>query len=334
MQIGKRLLHEKLVFVLFSLCCVLSSSIAFPASAWKPDQRVEILVGVSAGAGSDTTARWMHKLLTEKKLIDAAASVVNKPGGGGAIALTYLTQQAGNGHIVMVTSPTMLTNHITGRTTLNYTDTTPLLQAGTEYVVFSVRTESPIRTARDLADRLKADVGSLSFAVGNSTGSYNHIATAQVTKALGGDPKRLKVVAFGGSAEGVVALLGGHIDVAASPPTVMLSHVRAGRARFLAVAAERRLSGELATVPTWKELGINAVASNWRSVVGPKGMSDEQVRYWDIVFAKMVALPEWKQDLEARLVEYTYYNARDTRKLMETEYAALAATLAELGLAK
>jgi putative tricarboxylic transport membrane protein len=320
--------------VFFALFFIMPSSVAFSASAWKPDQRVEIVVGVSAGAGSDTTAREIHKLLTEKKLIDANISVVNKPGGGGAIALTYLVQQAGNGHYVMVTSPTMLTNHITGRTNLNYTDVTPLAQAGSEFVVFSVRTESPIRTAADLAERLKADPGSLSFAVGNSTGSHNHIAAAQVTKALGGDPKRLKVVAFGGSAEGVTALLGGHIDVAASPPSVMLQHVKAGRARFLAVASDKRLSGELASVPTWKEMGINAVASNWRSIIGPRGLSEEQVRYWDNVFARMVALPEWKQGLEAKLVEYTYYNARDTRKLMETEYAALAATLAELGLAK
>jgi len=320
--------------IFFALFLVLPSPVAFSASAWKPDQRIEIVVGVSAGAGSDTTAREILRLLTEKKLIDANASVVNKPGGGGAIALTYLNQQAGNGHYVMVTSPTMLTNHITGRTNLNYTDVTPLAQAGSEFVVFSVRTESPIRTAGDLVDRLKADPGSLSFAVGNSTGSHNHIATAQVTKALGGDPKRLKVVAFGGSAEGVAALLGGHIDVAASPPSVMLPHVKAGRARFLAVASEKRMSGELATVPTWKELGIHAVASNWRSIIGPRGMSDEQVRYWDNVFARMVALPEWKQGLEAKLVEYTYYNARDTRILMEREYAALAATLADLGLAK
>ena len=320
--------------IFFALFLVLPSPVAFSASAWKPDQRIEIVVGVSAGAGSDTTAREILRLLTEKKLIDTNASVVNKPGGGGAIALTYLNQQAGNGHYVMVTSPTMLTNHITGRTSLNYTDVTPLAQAGSEFVVFSVRTESPIRTAGDLVDRLKADPGSLSFAVGNSTGSHNHIATAQVTKALGGDPKRLKVVAFGGSAEGVAALLGGHIDVAASPPSVMLPHVKAGRARFLAVASEKRMSGELATVPTWKELGIHAVASNWRSIIGPRGMSDEQVRYWDNVFARMVALPEWKQGLEAKLVEYTYYNARDTRILMEREYAALAATLADLGLAK
>ena len=101
MQINKKSPSEKFVFVVFSLCCVLSSSIAIPAGVWKPDQRVEIVVGVSAGAGSDTTARQMHRLLTENKLIDANASVINKPGGGGAIALTYLTQQPGNGHIVM-----------------------------------------------------------------------------------------------------------------------------------------------------------------------------------------------------------------------------------------
>jgi putative tricarboxylic transport membrane protein len=322
------------LFYSLFLCLALASPVAWAQGAWRPDQRVEIVVGVSPGAGSDVTARGILRLLTEKKLIDANAAVVNKPGGGGTIALTYLNQQAGNGNLVMVTSPTMLTNHITGRSPLNYTDVTPLAQLGSEFVVFSVRSESPIKTAKDLAERLKADPGSLSFAVGNSTGSHNHIATAQVTRAVGADAKKLKVVAFGGSAEGVAALLGGHIDVAASPPSAMLQHVKAGRARFLAVAAPQRLTGELASVPTWRELGIDSIASNWRSVIGPRGMSEEQVRYWDGVFAKLSALPEWKQELEAKLVEPTYYNARDTRKLMAQEHAALGATLNDLGLAK
>ena len=190
------------------------------------------------------------------------------------------------------------------------------------------------RQARDLADRLKADPGSLAFAVGNSTGSHSHIATAQVARAVGVDLRRLKIVTFGGSAEGVTELLGGHIDVVASPPSAMLQHVKAGRARFLAMASDKRQSGELASVPTWKELGINAVASSWRSVIGPKGLSEEQVRYWDDVFGKLAALPEWRHDLESRLVEHTYFNSRDTRTLMEREYRALAATLSDLGLAR
>ena len=113
----------------------------------------------------------------------------------------------------MVTSPTMLTNHITGKSQLNYTDTTPLAQMGSESVVFTVRADSPLKSARMLADRIKADPSSLSVAIGNSIGSHNHIAVALMAKAVGADVKRLKVVAFSGSTEGITALLGGHIDL-------------------------------------------------------------------------------------------------------------------------
>jgi putative tricarboxylic transport membrane protein len=310
--------------------------VAMPVGAadWKPDQPVEIVIGTSAGSGSDTTGRWIQRWLREKKLIETPANVLNKPGGGGVVGLVYLNQYAGNGHYLLVTSPSMLTNHITGRTPLKYTDTTPLGQLGAESVVFTVRTESPIKSAKELAERLKADPASLSFSIGVAVGSHNHIATAQVAKAMGADIRKLKVVAFSGSADGITALLGGHIDVAASPGSGVVAHVKAGRLRMIAVSAEQRLGGELSSVPTWKELGIPAVAANWRSVVGPRGMSEQQVHYWDDVFGRLARLPEWKQDLEAKLVENTYLNSRDTRKLMDAQHAELTAVLAELGLTK
>ncbi len=317
-----------------AICTIIATAAASAASAWKPDQRVEFVVGGSAGTSSDVLARRIQLLLSEKRLLDASVAVVNKAGGGGTVALAYINRQTGNGHTMMVTSPTLLTNHINGRSQLNYTDVTPLAQLGRESVAFSVRSDSPLKSARDLAERLKADPGSLTFSIGSAAGSHGHIAVAQVARAVGADLKRLKVVTFGGSAEGVMALLGGHIDVVASPASVMLEHVKAGRARFLAMAAEKRQSGELASVPTWREAGINAVASSWHSVVGPRGLSEDQVRYWDDVFGKLVALPEWRQEMEASLIEPTYFNSRDTRKLMEMEYAALAATLTDLGLAK
>lgn len=304
------------------------------AADWKPEQPVEIVIGTSAGSGSDTTGRWIQRWLREKKLVEVPVNVLNKPGGGGTIALTYLNQHPGNGHFLMVTSPSLLTNFISGRTTIRYTDTTPLAQLGAESVVFTVRTESPLKSAKDLAERLKADPGSLSFSIGIAIGSHNHIATAEVAKALGADIRKLKVVAFSGSADGVTALLGGHIDVAASPASGVLAHVKAGKLRMLAVSAERRLTGELASVPTWTELGIRAVSANWRSVVGPKGMSEQQVLYWDEALGRLARLPEWKQDLETKMVEATYLNSRDTRKRMDAEHAQLTAVLAELGLAK
>jgi putative tricarboxylic transport membrane protein len=114
----------------------------------------------------------------------------------------------------------------------------------------------------------------------------------------------------------------------------VLTHVRAGKLRTIAVSSEQRLTGDLAPVPTWTELGIPAVSANWRSVVGPKGMTPEEVAYWDDVLARLTRLPEWRRDLETRLVEPVYLNSRETRKRMETESAHLIAVLTELGLVK
>ena len=127
------------------------------AAVWKPERAVEIIVNTSPGTGSDATGRLILRMLTEKKLIDVPATVVNKIGGGGAIGLNYLTQHPGDGHYLMVTSPTILTNHITGKVALNYTDTMPLAQLGSESVVFAVRNESPLKMPRELAERIRAD---------------------------------------------------------------------------------------------------------------------------------------------------------------------------------
>jgi len=63
-------------------------------------------------------------------------------------------------------------------------------------------------------------------------------------------------------------------------------------------------------------------------------MTELQVAYWDDVLGRLVKLPEWRQDLEVKLVEPTYLNSRDTRKRMDAEHALLTTVLTELGLAK
>ncbi len=304
------------------------------AGRWKPEQNVEIIIPTSPGTGSDATGRWIQRLLGEKKLVDASMTVVNKSGGATALATAYLNQHPGNGHYVMVTTISLLTSHITGATKLSYTDTTPLAQIGTESVVSVVRADSRFKSARELADAFKANPAGVTVAFANSLGNHNHIAAAQLAKGAGANVKQMKVVVFNGSGEAVTALLGGHVDVVTISASPVLQHVIAGKVRILAVSATQRLPGLLSSVPTWKELGIASVSSNWRSVVGPRGMTEDQIAYWDDVFSKLVQLPEWKQDMEKKLVENTYLNARDTKQLMDTEYAELSKLLGELGLAK
>ncbi len=79
---------------------------------WKPDKPIEIIVGTGVGGGQDKSARTVQKILQERRLVDVPVTVVNKPGGGGAVGWTYLNQHAGEGNIIYVGNPTLLTNHI------------------------------------------------------------------------------------------------------------------------------------------------------------------------------------------------------------------------------
>lgn len=302
--------------------------------AWKPEQHVEVIVGTAAGSGSDATARLMQRLMQEKRLVESPATVVNKPGGGGAIALAYIVQNAGSGHHLLVTSPTLLTNRIVGKTSVTFTDLTPLAQIGTEYVMFSVRADSPVKSGKELIDGLRQDSGGVTFALANSLGNHNHIAIAKLAGAAGGDVKKLKIVVFNSSGAAVTALLGGHVDVVASPGSSLHQHALAGKVRILAVSSENRPTGELANVPTWLEQGARVVSANWRSVVGPKGMTESQVSYWDGVFAKLVQQEEWKKEVESKQFENTYLNSADTRRLMEAQYSELTGVLRAVGLTK
>lgn len=302
--------------------------------AWKPEKPVELIAPSAPGGGTDTTARKIQKILEEKRLIDVPAAVVNKTGGGGSVALAYLSQHAGNGHYVAVMPQLIVTNYINGKSSYNYTDFTPLALLTSEYTGFAVKTDSPIRTAKDLLARLKSDPGSISIAVGTSLGGANHITSALATQAAGGDVKKLKLVVFKSSAESITALLGGHVDVVSSSVSLYRAQLPAGTLRLIAIAAPRRSEGALAAVPTWKELGYDIVVDNWRAVFGPPKMSQAQIDYWDAVTARLSQGEEWKEDVKRSLWENNYLGSKEYLKYLDGEYERLRRVLSDLGMAK
>jgi putative tricarboxylic transport membrane protein len=314
--------------------CVTVVAPALAQSGWKPDSAVEIIVPSGPGGGTDHTARVVQQIMQQKQLVSAPVNVVNKTGGGGAIAVNYLNQFRGNAHYMHLASAVFLTSHIVGRTATHYTDVTPLALLQSEYVVMAVKGDSPLKNANDLVARLKKDPGSLSISVGTSFGGANHSAIAAVARAGGIDPRKLKTVVFKASSEAAVAALGGHVDVVSASASQVLTHVRSGALRLIGVTAPVRLKGDLGTVPTLKEQGINVEVNNFRMLLGPKDLTAPQVAYWDQVLAKLVQTDEWKKDLERDVVEGTYMNSRDIRKYLDSEYAELKSLLIEMGLVK
>ena len=304
------------------------------AQEWKPARHVEIAAPSAAGGGSDTLARLAQKLLQEHKLVAQTISVVNKPGAGGAIAWTGLNQHAGDAHHIAISTANLLTNHITGASALHYTELTPLAQLFSEPVGIAVRADSPVKSGRELIARLKADPAALSAAVGTSLGNSGHITLALVTRAAGGDAKKLKAVVFSAAAQGMTALLGGHVDLVASPVSNLVPHLQGGKIRILAVSAPLRLGGALAEAPAWRELGANVVIDNLRGVVGPKGLSAPQIAYWEAVLKRMTGTDEWKTRLEQNAWTDTFTGAAGSARELKLQHDEMRAGLAELGLAK
>jgi putative tricarboxylic transport membrane protein len=304
------------------------------AAAWSPDSAVEIVVPSGPGSGLDTTARSVQRIMQAKRLLPVASTVVNKPGGGGTLAYLYVNQHPGNASYVSITSPGVVTNKIVGAAEVDYRDLTPLAQLFEENIAFMVRPDSRFKTARELVDQLKKDPASVTFGIATALGGANHIAAASALKAAGVDVKRVRNVVYKSGGEVTTALLGAHLDVVPIAAPVALRQLEAGKVRVLAVSSPERLTGAFASVPTWRELGVDSTYSSWRGVVGPRGLTAEQVAYWDGVFAKLAALDEWKQELEKRLWVPTYLDSAHSRAFLEQQRKEHHAILTELGLAK
>ena len=314
-----------------ALCLITLAAHAQPA--WKPEKSVEIIVGTSPGGPQDHLGRMLQKILQDTRAVDVPVSLENKPGGGGAVALSVLAQRTG-GSTLMINAPTMLSNQITGRTSIPYTDFTALAVLGIEYECVVVRADSPLKSGRDLLERLKKDPAALSVSIGTSLGNSGHLAYALAMKAAGIDIKKLKTVVFNSAGDGITALLGGHIDLASTPPSAVLQHVQAGKLRVLALTSPQRAHGDLANIPTWKELGVNSTHEVWRGVIGPRGMTRAQIAYWDEVLGRVVKSDAWKKDLEQSQIENIYRNSTETARYLKASYEEARGILTDLGLAK
>jgi putative tricarboxylic transport membrane protein len=301
---------------------------------WRPQRTIEIVVPSAPGGGLDVTGRTVQHILQEGKLIDQASTVVNKPGGSTTVGIAYINQHRGDAHYILVQSPPLLTNTITGTTPVGLKDVTPVALLVTEEIIFSVAADSPIKNAADLARMLKNDSASVTIAVSSSPGGHSHAAAALVAKAAGGDPKKLKMVFFNSGAESATALLGGHVMLAATPASSILGHRQAGKLRVIGIPTEKRLAGALADAPTFKEQGYDVVFSAWRAMVGPKNMTPAQLAWWDATLAKVTATPEWKAAAERNEWTLDFRDSTQVAAFFDEQSAKLAEVLGELGLAR
>ena len=304
------------------------------AQGWSPQKNVELVVPNPPGGSNDKTARTVERIWTMNKVLPSTLTVVNKAGGGGSIAYTYVQQHPGDPHYLVVAGPALLTNHITGASKLHHTDLTPVASLFNDYTVFAVSADSSIKSGKDLVERLRKDPKSVTIGFSPLLGSHNHIAAGLLMKAIGGNARDLKVVAYKGSADAIPNLMGGHIDLVTTAAGNVAGHVAAGRLRVVAITSNQRMTGPLAAVPTWKEQGVEVVFGAWRAIFAPKGLTAQQAAYWEGALRKATEAPEWKDDLEKNVWADAFLAGEAFRKDLDQDYAEMRSVLSDLGLAR
>lgn len=303
------------------------------AQEWKPDRPVELVATNAPGGGSDRIGRMMIKIIAERRLVTTPVNLVNRPGGGGAVAYNYINQHQGNGHYMVIGSRSFLTNNITGHGPY-YSEFTPVARLFDEYIAVTVKPISPIRSGKELLSFMKRDPTAISYGIATSLGAPNHSGVAAPFKVAGVDLKKMKNVIFSSGGMATTALLGGHVDVVPISAGFGSQLLRNKQVRIIAVTSPERLPGIFKDVPTWKEQGADVVVAQWRILIGPKGMTPAQVAHWEGVFARLMEADEWKKELDENFWKANFQGGAESRKFLARDYQDAKVFLTELGLAK
>lgn len=300
------------LFAILALCLGLAAA---PAAAWEPTKDVEFIVPSAPGGGSDLNARTIAEIAQSAKLIPVNFLIVNKPGGSGAVSFSYVAGKKGDNHTLMVLhngqdlGSYVLNWDVKGKD-LTYIGTVALdaqilcAVAGSKF--------ADLKNAIELSKKERVTYG------GSQKGNTDHLSYIVLNKETGAN---FKYVMFNSSGEVLSAMLGGHVDLGVLNPSECIGQIRAGKLVPLASFSAKRESGELASVPTFTELGYpKVVIQDARAIAAPPGMSPEAVAYYENLLKQVTEQPKWKTDyVEKNFLTPVFINAADSRAYFTNE---------------
>ena len=300
-----------------------------PASSWKPDKAVELVVQSAAGGGSDIFARTMAKIMADEKVVTVPINVVNKPGGSGAVAYSYLNQKKGDPHIIATATGSYITTPVQKQSPVSYKNFTNLAVLCVEDYVGVVRADSPYKSLKDLIAAAKQKPNGIRVGGSGPAGS-DAIIRHRLEKAAN---VKLNYIVFQSGGEVNAALLGGTVDFASPNPSEATQLVKAKRLRPLAMFSSERLAN-WKDVPTAKEQGVNVTLDQFRGLVAAGGITKDQALFWQNAMVKLYQAPGFKKYLEDNGLRPLLYVGGDVEKYLAEQTAFYTEVLGELGMVK
>ncbi|KGH26227.1 MULTISPECIES: tripartite tricarboxylate transporter substrate binding protein [Comamonas] len=271
-------------------------ALAVQAAGSFPDKPVNIIVPFPAGGSTDTVARALALSMGEQ--LGKPFVVENRPGATGTIGAGAVKRAAADGYTLLVASlgPFVVTPHMVRNVPYD---------AGKDFDYITIPVQapnvlvaSPTQKARSVSEviaALKANPGKISFA-SSGNGSSDHLSAELFWQQTGTEAVH---VPYKGGAPAITDLLGGQVDFSFQNVNAVLSHLRSGKLRAIAVTGSQR-SPVLPDVPTLAESGVKgAEVYSWQGMAAPKGLpADVKAR-----LAKAAIAAVQQPDIRKRFVE-------------------------------
>jgi tripartite-type tricarboxylate transporter receptor subunit TctC len=294
------------------------------AQDWPAKQPIKVIVPLTAGSGTDVTAR----LVTEQmgKTLNQTFVVENRPGAATVIGNTAVAKSAGDGYTLLV-APSALT--ITpALQNLPYDtnkDLKPIISLGNVANVL-VATGGKYKSLKDLIETAKKKPDSVSY-VSIGLGSSAQLTAESLALKAG---FKALAVPFKGSPEGLQEVVAGRVDFYFCPLLPALSLIKQGKLDALAVSGQNR-SALLPNVPTVAELGVPEATYNfWIGLFAPGDTPDAVADKLHAAAKAALDLPELKErflrmgqdPMLMSRAEFTTYIRKDVARNAELVKAA------------
>ena len=297
-----------------------------PAAQYPGGKPLELTVMFGAGSAADVTARYLADGMA--KLLGVPVPVVNRTGGGGAIGYSYVSRQKPDGHSLIWNSNSISSTYHSGVLSFDYKAFDAVARVSVETPAIAVRADSPWKSLNEFIAHARENPGKVR--IGNSgTGSHTHFSSAALFTTAGA---KVIEVPFG-EGQAVVNLLGSRIEGIVQLPAALVSHVKNGDLRVLAVLGSAR-DPVFPDVPTASELGYAVRLDMWRGIAVPKDTPRPIIVRLQDAIKRTVDTQAFADAGKAIGFTPAYLPADEFGRLIASDDERIAQLMADLGLKK
>jgi len=309
------------------LAAATAAAFALPgvALAWEPTEEVEIVVHVQSTSSTWTNADAIARIGRELDLFPHGITVTIMEGARGAKAQTYVARtNAGNPHKLQMLVPTQIASQILSRSEINRDLFRGVAMMLITPKAIAVNASSPYKTFDDLLEAARKNPGKINHA-GGDLGSTSSMVSRIMEKYFNID---LTYTPF--DDQGVLQLLGGHVDFVFAQPEIVGKFVKAGQLRFL--ASSQKLE-EFPDVPTLKELGYDfEVLDSYRGLWTSKDVPDDAIAFYVDALDKIRQSDEFKEYMKVNSMNEYWVTGEELDKSIDREVEVFTEVATEMNL--